>query len=92
MCAYFNKIVLPLKKLLQTIFRCYLRVFATLIINIEGKFGFSFHFWYQTFMTLVLVISILTIDMSINNTSNSSIFIHFFFIIVNLVKKVIPGI
>ena len=41
-------------------------------------------------MDLVLVISILTLDMSVNNTSNSSIFhILLFFIIVNLAKKLI---
>ena len=74
MYVYFNKILLPLKKLLQTIFRGYFRVFSTLIINIEGKYSFFVHFWHQTFMDLVLVISILTLDMSVNNTSDSSIF------------------
>ena len=32
------------------------------------------HFWYQTLIDLVLDISILTLDMSVNNTSNSSFF------------------
>ena len=66
-CVYFNKTLLHLKKLLQTIFRGYLSVFFTLIINIEGKYCFLVHFWYQTFIVLVLVISILTLDMSVNN-------------------------
>ena len=48
--------------------------FITLIINIEGKYVFFVHFWHQTFIALVLDISILTLDMSVNNTSNSSIF------------------
>ena len=59
--------------------------FSTSIINIEGKHSFFGHFWYQTFIVLVLVICILTLDMSVNNTSNSSIFhiLHFH----NLAKK-----
>ena len=48
--------------------------FITLIINIEGKYAFFVYFWHQTFRALVLDISILTLDMSVNNTSNSSIF------------------
>ena len=74
MCVYFNTISLPLKKLLQAIFRGYFRVCFTLFINIEGKHHFFVHFWYQTFIDLVLAISILTLDMSVNNASNSSIF------------------
>ena len=35
---------------------------------------FFFYFWQQTFNTLVIVISILPLDMSVNNASNSSIF------------------
>ena len=74
MCVYLNKILLSLKKLLQTIFRGYSRFFFTLIMNIEGKRHIFVHFWHQTFIGLVLAISILTLDMSVNNTSNSSIF------------------
>ena len=74
MCMYFNKILLLLKKLLQAIFRGYFRGFFTLFIIIEGKHYFFVHFWYQTFIDLVLAISILTLDMSVNNTSNSFIF------------------
>ena len=48
--------------------------YFTLFINIEGKHHFFVHFWNQTFIGLVLAISILTLDMSVNNTSNSSIF------------------
>ena len=48
--------------------------FFTLIINIEGNYVFFVHCWHQTFIVLVLVISILTQDMSVNNTSNSSVF------------------
>ena len=40
MCVYFNKILLPLKKLLQAIFRGYFRGFFTLFINIEEKHHF----------------------------------------------------
>ena len=74
MCVCFNKILLPLKKLLQAIFRVISGFFFTLFINIKGKHHFFVHFWYQTFIDLVLAISILTLDMSFNNTSNSSIF------------------
>ena len=74
MCVYFNKVLLPLKRLLQTIFKGYFRGFFTLIVNIEGKYNFFVHFWHQTFIALVLAISLLTLDMSVNNTSNSSIF------------------
>ena len=74
MSVYFNKILLPLKKLLQAIFRGYFRGFFTLFINTEGKHHFFVHFWYQTFIDLVLAISILTLNMSVNNTSDSSIF------------------
>ena len=49
-------------------------VFFTLIINIEGKYHLFVNFWHQTVIVLVLVISISTLDMSDNNTSNSSIF------------------
>ena len=72
MCVYFNKLLLVLKKLPQAIFRGYFRVFSTLLIIIEGKHYFFVHFWYQTFIDLVLAISILTLDVSVNNTSNSS--------------------
>ena len=74
MCVYFSKILLHLKKLLQTIFRGYFMVFFTLIINIEGKYHVFVHFWHQTFIDLVRAISIFTLDMSVNNISNSSIF------------------
>ena len=71
---------LPISPLnFQTIFRGNFIFFPTLIINIEGKDSFFVCFWHQTFMVLVLIISILTLDMSVNDTSNSSIFhiLHF---------------
>ena len=41
--------------------------------------AFLVQFWHQTFMALVLVISILSLDMLVNDTSNSSIFHIFLF-------------
>ena len=73
MCIYFNKILLPKRNLCQTIFRGYFWFCSTLIINIEGKYHFFVHFWHQIFMALILVFSLLTLDMSVNNTYNSSI-------------------
>ena len=46
--------------------------FFTLIINIEGKYIFFVHFLASNL--LVLAISILTLGMAVNDTSNSSIF------------------
>ena len=66
--------IITLKKGTSKNFQGLFQGFFTLIFNIEGKYCFFVHFWHQTFMALVLVISILTLDMSVNNTSNSSIF------------------
>ena len=66
--------IITLKKATSINIRGLFQGFITLIINIEGKYVFFVHFWYQTFIALVLDISILTLDMSVNNTSNSSIF------------------
>ena len=62
-------------------YHCYVCVFIqglfqgvfTSIINTEGKYCLFVHFWHQTFIVLVLVIFILTLDMSVNNTSNSPV-------------------
>ena len=66
--------IITLKKVTSNNIQGLFQGFITLIINIEGKYVFFVHFWYQTFIALVLDISILTLDMSVNNTSNSSIF------------------
>ena len=66
--------IITLKKAASNNIQGLFQGFITLIINIEEKYVFFVHFWHQSFIALVLDISILTLDMSVNNTSNSSIF------------------
>ena len=81
--------IITFKKATSNNFGGYFRFFFTLIINFEGKYYFFVHFWHQTLIDLVLAVSILTLDMSVNNTSNSSIFHILPFHNVNLAKKLI---
>ena len=73
MCVLQQDII-TLKKATSNNIQGLFHFFFTLIINIQGKYIVFVHFWHQTFIGLVLVISILALDMSVNNTSNSSIF------------------
>ena len=72
MCVLKQDII-TLKRTTSNNIQWLFELFFTLIINIEGKYLFFVHFWHQTFIILVLAISILTLDMAVNNTSNSSI-------------------
>ena len=92
MCVLQSDII-TLKKAISNNIQGLFQVFFTVIINIKGKYSFFVHFWHQTFMALALVMSILTLAMLVNDTSNSFIFHinYFFFIIVNLAKKLVSN-
>ena len=59
-----------LKKVTSNNIQGLFQFFSTYIINIEGKYRFFVHFFHQTFIALVLVISIFTLDMSIGFYGN----------------------